>query len=129
MIISVHDSDILESISHAIELAKMGNSQAAANMIKEEFERLQSSGRLVELCEWLAICFEKLEDYDQAGSWYETAGEVILSNSDSQIQLRAIHAIREYEMALDCYRQSANEELIGRCIIILNNLKRSCASA
>ncbi|MBI3022608.1 MAG: hypothetical protein HYY68_02635 [Thaumarchaeota archaeon] len=76
-------SNISGSASEVFELARLGNSRAAAEMLRQELERFQVQGHAVELCEWLVNCFGNLEEYGQAGNWYETAGELILSEQGS----------------------------------------------
>ncbi|MCS4539389.1 MAG: hypothetical protein HYU03_01690 [Thaumarchaeota archaeon] len=61
-------SNISGSASEVFELARLGNSRAAAEMLRQELERFQVQGHAVELCEWLVNCFGNLEEYGQAGN-------------------------------------------------------------
>jgi tetratricopeptide (TPR) repeat protein len=119
----------MSDITEAIELASAGNSRAATDMLREEFEKLQTPERMVELCEWIATCFENLDDYVQAGSWYEMAGELILSDRNAIYPIRAFQAVNEYERALECYYRGEEEEFIERCSAIVHQLRSSCAGS
>ena len=111
------------SVSEAFDLARTGNRAAAANALKQEFQRLQSPDQKVELCEWIASCFEKLNDYEQAAEWYETAGALSLSETGSPIA-NALMALTEYERALECRERGDDEDSIESCAQIIRNLKR-----
>jgi tetratricopeptide (TPR) repeat protein len=120
---------LLASISEAFELAKLGNQAQAAEVLRHEFEKLQSPGRRIDLCEWIADCFEKLQEYTQAGNWYEMAGELILSQVGTSMPAAVVNAFREYERALDCYERGNEAEDVERCDQILGILRRSFASS
>lgn len=120
---------MMSTIAEAIELARTGNSRAAADLLQGQFETLQTPERMVELCEWIATCFEGLDDNVQAGNWYEMAGELILAERSAIYPVRAIRAVDEYEKALECYRRAMDEEFVERCTQVLRELRSSCASS
>ncbi len=120
---------MMSGIAEAIELAKTGNSRAAADLLQGEFETFQAPERMVELCEWIATCFEGLDDFVQAGNWYEMAGELILAERSAIYPVRAIRAADEYEKALLCYRRAEDEEFVERCNQVVRELRSSCASS
>lgn len=72
------DATHVVSGSEAFDLARAGNRELAVKILKQEFQRLQSPDQKVELCQWIAGCFENLHDYGQAGEWYEMAGALSL---------------------------------------------------
>ncbi len=119
----------MSAIAEAIELARAGNGGAAADLLQGQFETLQTPERMVELCEWIATCFEGLDDNFQAGNWYEMAGELILGEMSAIYPVRAIRAVDEYEKALECYRRVMDEEFVERCTEVIRELRGSCASS
>jgi hypothetical protein len=119
----------LASISEAFELAKLGDQVGAAELLRHEFQKLQSPARRIDLCEWIADCFERLCDYTQAGNWYERAGELILAQVGSTMPAAAVNAFREYQLALGCYERSDEVEDVERCTEILALLNRSFSSS
>lgn len=101
----------------------------AATILREEFEIMRRSPRRIDLCEWLARCFYQLEQFDEAGGWYEAAGQLILAEPTTPLQLKALNAAPEYEKALECYAQAGDEDTITECSQMLRDLKKACASA
>jgi len=116
------------SVSEAFELARSGNRQAAADVLKQEFQRRQSPDQKVELCEWIASCFENLRDYEQAAEWYEMAGALSLSEIGSPLT-NALMALREYERALECHRRSDDEESTVACIRVISDLRHAYSAS
>jgi tetratricopeptide (TPR) repeat protein len=116
------------SVTEAFDLARIGNRQAAANALKQEFQRLQSSEQKVELCEWIANCFENLRDYEQAAEWYEMAGAFSLSETGSPIT-NALMALREYERALACHEQSEDDESTVECMRVISDLRHAYSAS
>ena len=110
-------------------MARKGNYHAAAYLLREEFESLRHSPQQVDLCEWVAHCFAQLEDFGQAGAWYEAAGQLILAEMASPLPVKALSAVGEYEKALDCYQRSENEDAVSECSTMLHQLKKACAPA
>ncbi len=76
------------SVSEVFDLARSGERATAVSVLKQEFQRLQSSEHKVQLCEWIASCFENLNDYEQAAEWYEMAGLLSLSETGSELDQR-----------------------------------------
>jgi tetratricopeptide (TPR) repeat protein len=116
------------SASEAFEIARSGNKDVAVDMLKQEFQKLQVSDQKVELCEWIASCFENLQDYEQAAEWYEMAGVLSLSETGSSL-INALMALQEYEKALSCHGQGDDEEAIERCLETINELKHSYSAS
>jgi len=116
------------SVSEVFDLARSGERDAAASVLKQEFQRLQSSDHRVQLCEWIASCFENLNDYGQAAEWYEMAGLLSLSETGSPL-INALMALERYEKALSCHEQGEDEESIEKCIQIIDELKHAYAAA
>jgi hypothetical protein len=116
------------SASEAFDLARAGNRDLAVHMIKQEFQKLQASDQKVELCKWIASCFENLQDYAQAAEWYEMAGVLSLSETGSPL-INSLMALREYERALDCHERSGDEEGVQNCLEVIRDLNRSYVAA
>jgi len=124
----------LVSVAEAFDLARIGNRELAVKILKQEFQKLQSSDQKVELCEWIAGCFENIHDYGQAGEWYEMAGVLSLSHTGSPV-INALMATSEYEKAIECYdlRLSDGDEEAGeaiqKCLEIIRDLNHEFAAA
>jgi len=124
----------LKSVAEAFDLARAGNRELAAKILKQEFQKLQSSDQKVELCEWIAGCFENLHDYGQAAEWYEMAGVLSLSHTGSPL-INALMATSEYEKAIECYDIGLNDgdeeagESIQKCLEIIRDLNHEYAAA
>lgn len=116
------------SVSEVFDLARSGERATAVSVLKQEFQRLQSSEHKVQLCEWIASCFENLNDYEQAAEWYEMAGLLSLSETGSE-QINALMALEQYEKALSCHEQGEDEESILKCLQIIDELKHSYAAS
>jgi tetratricopeptide (TPR) repeat protein len=106
---------------------KSGN--AALYLLREQFERFASSPQRLDICESIAHCFYQLEQYDDAGAWYETTGKLILSQTAAPATIKAMSALGEYEKALDCYRRNDDDERFTECSEMVNELRRACASS
>jgi tetratricopeptide (TPR) repeat protein len=115
-------------VSEAFDLARTGNREAAASVLKQEFQRLQSSDQKVELCEWIAVCFESLSDFGQAADWYEMAGSLSLSETGAPLT-NALMALRHYERALVCRQQSDDAEAIEECIQVIKDLRHAYSAS
>jgi tetratricopeptide (TPR) repeat protein len=116
------------SVAEAFDLARSGNKEAAANALKLEFQRRQSPDQKVELCEWIASCFENLQDYEQAAEWYETAGALSLAETGSPLT-NALTAISEYERALECRRMGDDLDTVDYCLNVLRELRRAYSAS
>ena len=119
----------MRDFSESFKLEKMRSGNAAVYVLREQFERFASSPQRLDVCESIAHCFYQLEQYDDAGTWYETTGRLILSQPTSPATLKALDALEEYERALDCYRRNEDEERFTECSELIRQLKRACASS
>ena len=116
------------SVSEVFDLARSGERATAVSVLKQEFQRLQSSEHKVQLCEWIASCFENLNDYEQAAEWYEMAGLLSLSETGSAL-INALMALEQYEKALSCHEQGDDEESIQKCLQIIGELRHTYAAS
>jgi hypothetical protein len=116
------------TVAEAFDLARSGNRQVAADVLKQEFQRLQSADQKVELCEWIASCFVNLHDYEQAAEWYEMAGALSLSETGAPVT-NALMALKEYERALECRQQGDDDESISDCVNIIRDLRRAYSAS
>jgi tetratricopeptide (TPR) repeat protein len=117
------------AFSDILERGRLGSGNEVAEILRHEFEKLQSPARRIDLCEWLAEWFERLEDHAQAGNWYEMAGDFILAQFGTSPGAAAVSALPEYERALDCYERADEDDGTKRCGQILVELRRLFASA
>jgi len=113
----------------AFRLEKMRSGNAAVYQLREQFERFASSPQKVDVCESIAVCFYQLEQYGDAGNWYEATGKIILSQPTSPSTVRALDALDEYEKALDCYKKNDDDEKFTECSDMIRQLRRICASS
>lgn len=107
----------------------MRSGNPAVYLLREEFEKFAASPQKLDVCESIAHWFYQLEQFEDAGNWFETAGRLILSEPSSPLTLKALSALGEYERALDCYRREEDEEKFTECSTLIRELKRACASA
>jgi tetratricopeptide (TPR) repeat protein len=119
----------VRDFAEGFRLEKMRSGNAAIYMLKEQFEKFTTSPHKVEACESIATCFYQLEQYQDAGGWYETAARLILSESSATPPMKALDALGDYEKALECYRRGDDEEQFTECSSLVRDLKRACASA
>jgi tetratricopeptide (TPR) repeat protein len=106
---------------------KMRSGIAAVYQLKEQFEKFSASPQKVDVCDSIARCFFQLEQYEDAASWYETAGRLILSDPTTALPLKAMSALAEYESALECYKKQQDDEKASECSSVVKGLRRSCA--
>lgn len=116
------------SASDLLQMARLGRRDAATSLLREEFGRLQSPEQRVELCRWIALCFEGLEDYANAGEWYEMAGYLSLTQTSSEIA-NAIRALPEYERARTCYTACEDYERMDSCSSMIARLNTMFAAS
>jgi tetratricopeptide (TPR) repeat protein len=119
----------LADFSDSFRLEKMRSGNAAVYLLKEQFERFASSPQRLDVYESIANCFYQLEQYGDAGSWYENTGKMILSQQTATPTLKAMDALDEYEKALDCYRRDSDDEKFTECSAMIRELERACASS
>jgi len=107
----------------------MRSGNAAVYQLREQFEKFPFSPTKVDDCESIADCFYQLEQFDDAANWYETAGRLILSEPSTSPAIKALSALVEYEMALDCHRKADDGEAFAECSSLIRQLRRASASA
>jgi len=123
------DCTSVRDFAESFSVDKMRSGNAAVYILKEQFEKFSASPQKVEACESIATCFFQLEQYDDAGGWYETAGRLILAEPNASPALKALGALDDYERALECYQKGDDEEKFTECSTLIRELKRACASA
>src|SRR5579871_636400 len=106
------------SFSDVLNMAKIGKRDVAAILLKEEFGKLQSPEQRVNLCKWIAVCFEALEEYGSAAEWHEMTGLLSLGETSSDIA-NAIRALPEYEKARAFYTMAEDEEKVELCSSVI----------
>jgi hypothetical protein len=111
------------SFSDALQLATIGKRDVAAILLKEEFGKLQSPEQRVDLCRWIASCFEGLGDYGSAAEWYEMSGFLSLGETSSDVA-NAIRALPEYEKARAFYVMCEDEEKVELCSSVIEQLNK-----
>ncbi len=119
----------MRDFSEAFRVDKMRSGNAAIYILREQFENFQSSLEKVGACESIAVCFYNLEQFEDAATWYETAGRLILSEPSTTPAIKAMNALGDYEYALECYRKGEDDEKFTECSTLIRELKRACASA
>lgn len=107
----------------------MRSGNPAVYFLREQFESLVGSPQRVDACGWIAHCFYQLQQFIEAGNWFEAAGDILGANGALGPQLRALAALEEYERALDSYEQSGDEDAVERCSAEVAKLRRACAPA
>ena len=111
------------SFSDALQMATIGKRDVAAMLLKEEFVKLQSPEQRVNLCRWIAACFEGLGDYGSAAEWYEMSGLLSLGETSSDVA-NAIRALPEYEKARAYYVMCEDEEKVELCSSVIEQLNK-----
>lgn len=120
---------MLIDFSNEFRVERMRSGNAAVYQLKEQFEKFAGSPQKVDVCESIALCFYQLEQFEDAGSWYETAGRLILSEPSATPAMKALSALNQFEKALDCYRRDGEEDRFTECSLLIRELKRASASA
>ncbi|MDV3243698.1 MAG: hypothetical protein LYZ66_00825 [Nitrososphaerales archaeon] len=113
----------------AFRVQSMRSGNPAVYLLKEQFESFVGSSHRVDSCDWIARCFYQLEQYGEAGSWYEAAGSLLYSTQGLRPELRALTALEEYERALECYERAGDENSMDDCSAVVERLRRACAPA
>lgn len=108
---------------------RMRNGNAAVCVLMEQLGVLSASPRSAEVFEWIAGYFYQLEQYDDAGSWYEKTGQLILTENQGPAPLKALSALEQYERALECYRRNDDDDSFEECSTLIRQLRKACASA
>ncbi len=110
------------SFSDVLTMARIGKRDVAATLLKDEFGKLQSPEQRVNLCKWIATCFEGLEDFGSAAEWYEMTGLLSLGETSSD-HANAIRALPEYEKAMAFYAMCEDDEKVELCSSVIAQLK------
>jgi hypothetical protein len=110
-------------------LERMHSGNPAFYLLKEEFQSYLASPQSLGKCEKIAHCLDQLEQHDEAGSWYENAGRLILAENFTPPEQKAMAALREFERALKCYGTGGDEDAFAECAEMIKTLRRACASA
>lgn len=119
----------MADFADSFRFEKMRSGNATVYLLREQFERFASSPQRVDACEYIAHCFYQLEQYDDAGKWYETTGRMILAQTSALPTVKAMDALGEYEKALECYRRNEDDEKFTECSEMVRHLKQACASS
>lgn len=116
-------------VAYGLRLENMTSGNAAVYLLREEFENFFATGRKVDTCEWIAHCFYELEQFGDAGAWYETAGKLLLADPTTPATIKAMAASTAYEKALDCYKSAGDSDTITEISEMLRDLRKACAPA
>ena len=119
----------MAGLEGGFSVGRMMSGNPAVYLLKEHLERLATSTKRADDCEWVAGCLCQLEEYGDAGGWYELAGGLIYSSSAAPTAFRALSALGDYEKALECYRLNGDEEAFEEVSGMVRDLRRACASA
>jgi tetratricopeptide (TPR) repeat protein len=119
----------MPDFSESFRVEKMRSGNAAVYILKDQFEKFSSTPHKVDACESIAICFYQLEQFEDAAGWYETAGRLILSEPSSTPAIKALNALEDLEKARDCYKKGDDEDRFTECSSLIDELRRTCASA
>jgi len=119
----------LSDFDRDFRVEKMRSGNPEVYLLKEEFQSLLTTPRRVDLCDWIARCFVNLEQFAEAGHWYQTAGQLILSEPTTPTVVKALAAVPEFERALECYEMSTDADTVEECSTMLAELRKACASA
>ncbi len=119
----------MRDYTEAFRFEKMRSGNAAFYLLKEEFENFLLSPRRIDVCDGIAKYFFQLDQFGEAGNWYETAGKMILAEPSTPAAMKASSALTEFEKALDCYRRDSNDDSAERCSAFIKELETACAPA
>jgi len=119
----------MRDFSDAFRVDKMRSGNAAFYLLKEEFENFLLSPKRVDVCLGIAKYFYQLDQFGEAGSWYETAGKLILAEPSTPAAIKASSALVEFEKALDCYTKNSDEDAADKCSVFIRELETACAPA
>jgi hypothetical protein len=115
--------------SEVFRFDRMRSGNPAIYLLKEQFEKFAGSHQKIDVCESIANCFYQLEQYEDAGNWYEAAGGLIMSEPCTPPELKAMAALGEYKRALECYRNDEDDGKFTECSTLIGELRRASASA
>ena len=119
----------MTGIEERLGLQRVTSGNPAVYLLRDEFERLATSHRSASDCEWVADLLYQLEQYGDAGGWYEMAGGLLLTRSSAPAPIRALSALGPYERALECYALNRDDESFEEISEMTRALRRAAASA
>jgi hypothetical protein len=117
------------SISRAFALQQMGDYEQTAVTLRGLLDNVEASSEWVDVCEWIAICCEKMNEPEDAASWYESAGQMILAEGSVPFLRRIPEALYFFSKATECYLRGGKEKLAFRTRAIEQKLQQACAPA
>jgi hypothetical protein len=102
-------------ISEAMQLIKMNNFEAAANMLESHLNDpgIKPSAK-VGIMSWISECYQKREDKLQAAKWSEKAGRAALACKDMSTEEKTRRAREEFERALGYFEAVNDVNGMGR---------------
>ncbi len=113
----------------AFRAGTMRSGNPAVYFLREQFESLAGTPHKVDTCEWIARSFYQLQQFSEAGNWFEAAGDLLRANGALRPELRALAALEEYEKALESYEQAGDDDAADGCFAVVAKLRRACAPA
>lgn len=119
----------MKDISDELRLDKMRSGNPAVYILRDEFESFLSSPREADRYVRIARCFLQLEQFRDAGNWYQNAGRLILAEPSTPVPLKAMIALNEFEKALECYARVSDEDSVVECSLMIQQLQKACAPA
>lgn len=119
----------MRDFKDSFRLDKMRSGNAAFYLLKEEFENFLSSPYRVDVCDGIAKYFYQLDQFGDAGNWYETAGKLILAEPSTPAALKSLSALVEFEKALDSHQRNGDDDAVDRCSALVRELQTACAPA
>jgi len=118
-------------ISRALALEQAGDYRSALKSLMSILDDVEASSEWDGVCEWIAGDYEKLGENDQAGFWYETAGQLALASDSSPVPRRVSQALEFVQRASECYSRCGGEGELAtfRTRAIGKVLERACPPA
>jgi tetratricopeptide (TPR) repeat protein len=116
----------LGNITEAIEAYRRNDWRGAARLLEEELKnpQLKHENR-IEVCEWIGQCYEGLEEYEDAGIWYEWAAKYTLEDQTKTTSARIASAVKEIDRAMECYKAEGDLNLIKHASAIKYRLQHN----
>jgi tetratricopeptide (TPR) repeat protein len=118
-------------ISRALALEQQGDYRSAVKSLMSVLDDIEASSEWDSVCEWIAGCFEKIGEHDEAGFWYETAAQLSLAGDIAPLPRRVSEALFFLQKASNCYSKCGSEGAMAsaRTKAISVVLERSCPPA
>src|SRR5712692_1462820 len=114
------------SISRAYALTEIGEYTTAAEALRVELLESVSTSGWVALCEWIATCFERVGEFEEAGGWYETAAELALLELGTRPSASASDALHFFDSASLCYKREGKAVSATRAAMLSRMLIDRC---